>query len=292
MSDRSELPLPLQKLLKNSETQTIEMELSESEEDLSLTDSKIGGKGFYPEHESYPYYDEDTPLYLLFQINFEQLAAKINLDELPQPLPRSGLLQVYIDPTCDLYGADLDNYAQNRGYQVRFWKDLNATVNHQAIDAAQEKLRKLSLDDEEELLSPIDFFKEIAIDFVISNHSCGSDCIEFDKYLQTIEPTLETSGILDYLEHLDIENSEEIYSLYNELARNDGHRILGYPYFTQADPREYDEALKKHIMLFQFDSDGSVDIDWAGGGIANFFITPEALANEDFRELLYNYDCP
>jgi len=73
-----------------------------------------------------------------------------------------------------------------------------------------------------------------------------------------------------------------------EAARVAGDRIGGYPYFTQYDPR-YEDYRRHTALLLQIDSDE--DIMWGDAGVANFFITPEALERCDFSKVLYNWDC-
>ena len=74
-----------------------------------------------------------------------------------------------------------------------------------------------------------------------------------------------------------------------------GHWLLGYPYFTQTDPREYEEQYRYYdTMLFQLDSDYGDDGDyimWGDSGVANFFINQEDLKKRDFSKILYNWDC-
>ena len=82
--------------------------------------------------------------------------------------------------------------------------------------------------------------------------------------------------------------------LFEELEPS-GHWMLGWPYFTQYDPREQeDEKAKYTVQLFQMDSDYGGDEDyilWGDAGVANFFISEEDLAKEDFRDVLYSWDC-
>ena len=68
-----------------------------------------------------------------------------------------------------------------------------------------------------------------------------------------------------------------------------GHKIGGYAYFTQSDPRDNTNAFKDYILLFQLDSDD--DIMWGDVGVANFFIHPDDLAKKNFSRVLYNWDC-
>ncbi|MEL6579758.1 MAG: DUF1963 domain-containing protein [Cyanobacteria bacterium J06621_12] len=46
-------------------------------------------------------------------------------------------------------------------------------------------------------------------------------------------------------------------------------------------------------LLFQMDSVRSeaIDITWADGGIANFFIKRSHLQKLNFTQVLYNWDC-
>ena len=66
------------------------------------------------------------------------------------------------------------------------------------------------------------------------------------------------------------------------------HRIGGYPYFTQQDPREEDLPFTE--LLLQMDSDGD-HIMWGTMGVANFFINKKDLQYCNFEEVLYNWDC-
>ena len=63
-------------------------------------------------------------------------------------------------------------------------------------------------------------------------------------------------------------------------------QVVGYPFFTQSDPRSVDDG---EILLFQLNS--VKDIMWGDAGVANFFIDREALKNRDFSHVMYNWDC-
>jgi uncharacterized protein YwqG len=66
----------------------------------------------------------------------------------------------------------------------------------------------------------------------------------------------------------------------------------GYAFFTQSDPRDYDEALRAYnVLLLQFAMDDEADIMFGDAGVANFFIKEEDLRNRNFRDVLYNWDC-
>ena len=68
-----------------------------------------------------------------------------------------------------------------------------------------------------------------------------------------------------------------------------------YPYFTQEDPRiNAGELAGLDVLLFQLDSDMQDRKDlvlWGDCGVANFFISREALRRRDFSRVCYNWDC-
>ena len=77
---------------------------------------------------------------------------------------------------------------------------------------------------------------------------------------------------------------EEVYDEFSGI----GCKLLGYPFFTQYDPRRKGD--EHDTLLFQLDSD-SVHVMWGDVGVCNFFINEEALKNMDFSDVLYNWDC-
>lgn len=42
---------------------------------------------------------------------------------------------------------------------------------------------------------------------------------------------------------------ENVFDKVYDKLESEGHRVGGYPAFTQLDPREYDEAFKEHTVL-------------------------------------------
>ena len=99
-------------------------------------------------------------------------------------------------------------------------------------------------------------------------------------------PEDEATGIFD----LDDDVFDVIYS--GEDASNPTHRMGGYPFFTQIDPRDEDSA-QYDTLLFQLDTDfrPGIGVMWGDVGVGNFFINREALKRLDFSDVLYNWDC-
>jgi len=84
---------------------------------------------------------------------------------------------------------------------------------------------------------------------------------------------------------IEDELREELYDNF----QSTGHKIGGYAYFTQEDPRLYKDQFKDYILLLQIDSID--EIMWGDCGVANFFIHPDDLARKDFSKVMYNWDC-
>ena len=68
-----------------------------------------------------------------------------------------------------------------------------------------------------------------------------------------------------------------------------GHKIGGYPYFTQVDPRQENDP--HTFLLLQIDTDevDNKEILWGDCGVANFFISPEDLSACQFDNLTMYY---
>lgn len=289
------LPSPtLQTLLEKSRVNMVRIVLKNSDEKLPLTASKVGGMGYLPMGETYPRQVDGNPLALLVQINFSELSNAVDLTQLPQPLPDNGILQIYIGNT-DLYGADFDNPYPSDTYQVRYWADTDLPVNQADVDEAMANVKAVFL--EEDYALPFGVNDEFTLTFEQAVQSCN--LYAYNPCEVTGKTPPETSELYDE-DNIEAElkakglndvDPSDVINEYQELAGIGGHQILGYPYFTQDDPREYEESLRQHVLLFQLDSDYDADIMWGDMGVANFFITPEALLARDFNQLVYNWDC-
>ncbi|HEX7713178.1 MAG TPA: DUF1963 domain-containing protein [Bacillota bacterium] len=71
---------------------------------------------------------------------------------------------------------------------------------------------------------------------------------------------------------------------------NEGHRMGGYCFFTQEDPRGRDEY-SDYVNLFQIDELDDEIMLWGDSGIAHFLIHPDDLAKGDFSKVLFVWDC-
>ena len=240
-----------------------------SEGDIFM--SKFGGLGYWDNRMEYPKDDQGNQLILLAQINFDR-------DKFDDPnLPSSGLLQFYVLPD-DTFGADYDDL-MNSKYKVIFHEKVNYDIKKEDLVDIKTNIM---LKDEDEYFP---FNKELKIefeetcDYLSPVNACFrevlNDIVKEEFNIDVSDTPLYRvfgEGIMDYL---------------HENLNTSGSKLLGYPHFTQTDPREIEKYKDYKKLLFQMDSDRKVGIMWGNYGIANFFIKE----SKNFNDILYTWDC-
>lgn len=229
--------------------------------------SKFGGLPYWTRGEEYPKAQDEANLYLLAQINFDQVP---NLAD----YPNRGLLQIFIK-------AD-DTYVCSFDSEQKDWRIVWREVFSPSLAMSEADLRAMgvkSASDEKDEDEFLPFDKEYSLSFKKEITFVHPHLDDFDGVLKNAAQVL---GFSVY--------DKSPYELFDEdsfsafFGDNSKHQIGGYPDFTQNDVRREGD-----ILLFQMDSDG--EILWGDMGIANFFINPEDLINRDFSNVLYNWDC-
>ncbi len=86
------------------------------------------------------------------------------------------------------------------------------------------------------------------------------------------------------------EDDEQIMELLEKTFPAGGHRIGGYPKFTQDDPRRANTLQRFDTLLLQLDAKDPL-VEIGDCGVLNFFIPKKNLKNLDFSEVLYWWDC-
>lgn len=88
------------------------------------------------------------------------------------------------------------------------------------------------------------------------------------------------------------EMEEDLLETVCEKYHFEGHRIGGYPYFTQSDPREEHVEYRKYdTLLLQIDSHDENKVMIGDSGVMTFLIPHEKLKACDFSDVLYTWDC-
>lgn len=181
--------------------------------------------------------------------------CQVNFSELPENdvLPDSGLLQFFIrcDDEAEAYGLfDSD------GYRVVFHEEVG------------DDGRRFESPETSEGCSPV--VAEKRMEFVSGTELLSRSDFRFERFRERF------SDLPDDVVYED------------RSVCGDGSKVLGYPYFTQWDPRDDDD--RRDVLLLQLDSDDGCT-EWGDAGVANFFVSSEALKRRDFSDVLYNWDC-
>lgn len=255
-------------------------------EGLSVFESKLGGIPYMPADFEYPKGKsgifEGRPLRLLAQLNFEKLPHIENF-------PKKGILQFFCsdDEEDGAYGLNFKNPVEQDGFRI---------IYHENIIADESRLMpKESMPEFTADMGNFPFEGEFLLE-AGDPESCPISAGDhrFEKLLLKI--LCEASG-KEYKNIYEIGGEEEelCEKLY-EMRAFEQTCIGGYPFFTQDDPRGYNEELSDYnVLLFQcassYEDNRDDEIMWGDMGVANFFISEKDLKNLDFSKAAYNWDC-
>ena len=259
-----------------TQREVIRIKLSLADE-LAVTDSKVGGVPYIPKEGALPRSADGKPLFMLAQINCEQLPEN-NL------YPKKGLLQFWIADTEDpLYGLDYDDPCSNDFKRVLYFSTIGEAL---PID---DFISDYTFDDN---YLPFNSKKQFALHFKkdtesISLEERAATQLFFEKWNEAFSTQITT--IDEFFEEVPNDICEEINA--SLLREPTGHKIGGYPYFTQVDPREENDPHTLLLLQIDIDNVEGEEIYWGnGGGVANFFVSPEDMANCKFDDVLFHWE--
>lgn len=238
--------------------------------ELPVTASKFGGTPYLPAGEPAPQ-GELGPLTLL---------AQIRLTDLPDNsfLPDTGLLQFWIGRD-DLYGMELSDTSDG-DFEVVYYPTIDETVSQEDVLA-----RYSPPDEDKDELSPLDTNVAQALTFTMTGQPLSMDDVSFNEVFSGLWNTTFPQEPIEAWWDLPDDVADLLYDRFS----GSGHRLGGYPFFTQQDPRGGQGLEEEFILLLQVDSDRN--ITWGDAGVGNFFILPQDLAAGDFSQVAYNWDC-
>lgn len=241
-----------------------------------LLDSKVGGLPYWDPALPYPVDSQGNQMTLLAQLNFAQLGTE-------DPLPRAGMLQFFIGQD-DVFGMDFDEPDRQKNFRVVYHPEPDPALTLEQIQALD-----LPTHVEADCCTPV--FQEAVFTAEKTVGYMGPEDGRFDALFREVvrAVTGEDIGEQNAYQYLGDADCRCL----NDQLNNTGHRLLGYPFFTQYDPREPDSPYD--TLLFQLDSDMAEDrkdlVLWGDCGVGNFFINREDLLRRDFSRILYNWDC-
>lgn len=180
-------------------------------------------------------------------------------------MPREGLLRIFVAEDT-AYGCDFRNPTAQTGFRILYDKEFDHL--QPGVDPG-----------------PSDAFPVEGC-YGILPAGVGNQPMPMEDYRYE-------NAFSEMLTDLGQALPEEDEDSFATLLDPSGHRMGGYPYFTQWDPREKEEYQKYDTLLFQLDSMDfpEMDIHIGDEGVMNFFIPEENLKRLDFSDVLYWWDC-
>lgn len=242
-----------------------------------IFDSKLGGLPYWTPDKNYPTNPDGKKLILLAQINFDR-------ENVDSPLPTSGMLQFFITDD-DVMGMNFDNQTMQNNFRVIYHENIDYNVT-------RETIQKLGIpNSNEKTVECFPITKECKISLQKEVDYIKYGDVRFENFFQIAYKEVFNKELKKENTYINILSDDERDRLDQELENNSSnHKMLGYSFFTQEDPR-YDKKYKDYeILLLQIDSEGEY-VMWGDAGIGNFFISKKALLEKDFTNVLYNWDC-
>jgi uncharacterized protein YwqG len=227
---------------------------------LGLSQSSFGSIPLLPKGYAYPKDSKGDPMFPL---------AQINLAEMPplEGYPQKGLLQFYIADN-DVYGLAFGEPHQGPGFTVFYFEEWDA-------DNAQTDLPFPA--DKQWEGAPV--FRPMGLTFSKETGYVSASDVRFEDLVGH-----DVYGFLKQFGEAEEEAEEALYNTFETI----GHRMGGYIYTTQEDPRQ--EGHEDWLLLLQIDSQDD-GIMWGDVGVAHFFIHPDHLRRCDFSKVYYSWDC-
>jgi len=269
-----------EQIKQQTQTQHLRLTLNEQRA-ADITSSKIGGLPYWNPAEPYPVDSNGAKMILLAQINFA---------EAPQlsPLPQQGMLQWFISVNDKLmYGLQGNTSANQADFRIVFHPAIDRTITAEAV-AALGLPTHATVD---KRLSPV--AKEAAIDMSIEQTYMGVNDGRFKKIFNGVVRDITGVDRAEEEWYGYMDNADNLWFEQNLGMSAPTHQVLGYPVFTQDDPRS--DIARYDTLLFelasQFGDDGKELVMWGDMGAGFLFINGEALQRQDFTDVLCAWDC-
>ncbi len=230
--------------------------------------TRLGGA---PIDKEVPIDSEGKPMHLLAAIWCSEVRGVPDF-------PEKGVLRFYISGN-DYYGLDLDEPNVQNDFRVLYDED-------------EDKFDG-SLRDADDIPAHFPIMRALPVRLSPAMGSILSSDYRFEEAAQA---ALKKAGLENGADDI----SDEEFDLIYEENSYGGHRIGGYPCFTQDDPRDVTEELRKYdTLLLQIVSHSMPDengkeedlIMFGDDGGCQFFIPRDKLRARDFSDVMYNWDC-
>ena len=230
--------------------------------DLALNEApaRIGGPAWLADGEEWPLDREGNRLEFVAQIEFERLPRLAGF-------PEGGVLRFFVGRD-ELFGANWDVPEQS-GCHI-LWHPRSA------IGGRQEAPAPLSANDMSPFESETMRAQGVPLAATAADDLPSYDSCQVDARLAGQSDRYGMSAVED-----------ELFEISQQ--REDGHRIGGYPMFTQPDFRRRGYYDDYDVLLLGLTSDEA--IMWGDVGEAMFLMRQSDLDARDFSRVIFYWDC-
>ncbi len=253
-----------------------------------LTDTKFGGFPYWPTNLDYPTTPKGQKLMLLAQLKMTDFGGDPRL-------PDHGLLQFFIDAADDCSGMDFNDSTNQAGFRVVWHESIDASVTPAQVEALGMPTSLMGFD-EDFLGNPLTSEFAVRVEPTTRWITVADDRIDA-VFLEVCNTLFGEDFVAGRGNYWDLLEDEGVEALFDGLKIPEpAHLVLGYPFFTQYDPRSGELMDEFDTLLLQIDSEGEPGtgkdrVLWGDVGIGGFFINAEKLKCGDFSRVLFNWDC-
>ena len=242
----------------------------------TITDSKIGGRPYWPDNKESPIDAQRNKMLFIMQVNCAEAGLKA-------PFPEQGMLQWFISVNPErMYGCR-GNYDEGGGFLIVYHEEVTAASTlpdvpiHETVD---------------EMFTPVK--REVALDVIAEQTSMGVNDGRFNRLFFDIVKEITGVEHTDKMWYEYLDNDDCLYFEQNLGMKRPHHQMLGYPVYSQEEVRRDIEL--HDTLLFQLDSQFStIDrkelVMWGDMGSGFIFVNHEDLAARDFSRAYYCWDC-
>lgn len=257
--------------------------------DTTVTHSKIGGFPYIPKSQTplaFPTDKSDRPLRMICQINLEKLQ-----DVAPIFPLKEGILQFWISDQEESYGKNSDDPFSQENWRILYHKTVEEGYSEEEILTQYPDFVDITREKEVDFFFPVNCPEGFLLDAQPSPCPITLCDASFDPHFSKAFNALCPEHPIDSYADLDLPNKE--MSVFLPFCSME-HRLLGYPEFSQEDPRTAFDA-SDTVLLLQLASelveeDTGKELNWQDFGTANWFISPEDLENGDFSHVFFTWD--
>jgi len=249
--------------------------------DQVLAVARLGGLPRLPAEISWPYWDGHGPLSYIGELRCDRLAQF----ELDIPMPKAGrLLFFYFDGSYDNFSTTIGTWDAStlKGAQAVHIPDDGPFAPHPTPEGLAIYPER-SFAGRQIVTAPgwghpdlrEAFMKPGQDDRSFMSHPAASDAFNEALHERHSGPVHQIGGYAEPVQG-PIEYEVANAALANQVPHG--------------DPRLYAEA-RRWELLFQVDSDDDLGMMWGDVGVLYWMARPEDLANDDFTQLSFTWQC-